>query len=338
MADDARTLTRLLPWQHAAWDSMQRLRAADRLPHALLLCGRAGMGKDCFALLFAHALLCEASVDNGLPCGRCRSCQLTLAGTHPDLHRCSPAEDKTSIGVDQIREIGQFLTLKPHYDCGKVVIISPADQMNLNAANSLLKMLEEPPPGTHLLLVSSRPAAIPPTVRSRCQRVFFAPAEAEAARDWLAAQPGIGADRDPAELLALAQGAPLAAAELATAGHLDRRRDMLGELRAIGRREADPLQVAENWLKFDTKASLYWLYGWLVDMIRLRSAERPPQVSNPDSAAPLSELASGVPLRWLYERLDQTARAAQMLDGSVNAQLLLEDVLLPWAERGRMTP
>lgn len=330
MADSA--VNRLLPWHRSAWETTRRLQQADRLPHALLLCGIAGMGKEHFARLLAHALLCESPAPEGFPCGGCRGCLLALAGNHPDLYFCAPEEDKTSINVDQIRGIGQFLELKSHYGGRKIVIITPADQMNLNAANSLLKMLEEPPSGVHLLLVSSRPAAMPATVRSRCQRLFFALEDQADALAWLATQPGTGTE-DPATLLALTQGAPLAAAALGSEGHLGRRQDMLKELLAIVRQEADPLQVAENWLKFDAKASLYWLYGWLLDMIRFQASDQPPVISNPDSRDALSELSSRLQTLWLFERLDQIAQSVHLLDGALNAQLVLEDILLPWATR-----
>lgn len=337
MADGADSVNRLLPWQRPVWETTQRLLRADRLPHALLLCGQAGLGKERFARLLAHALLCESPAADGLPCGRCRGCLLTQAGTHPDLHVCAPEEDKSSISIEQVRAIGQFLELKSHYGGRKIVMLAPAEQMNPNAANSLLKTLEEPPPGAHLLLVSSRPAALPATVRSRCQRLSFALVEPTTALAWLSEQPGIGS-ADPMALLALAQGAPLTAAALAAEGHLERRQDMLRELLGIVRRQADPLQVAEHWLKFDAKASLYWLYGWLIDLIRLRSATQPPHVSNPDSRTALSELSAGLTTPWLYERLDQTAQALQLLDGSVNAQLVLEDTLLPWTAPNGTTP
>lgn len=332
MADGADPLNRLLPWHRPVWETVQRLLRSDRLPHALLLCGMAGMGKNRFARLLARALLCESPSADGLPCGGCRACLLMQAGTHPDAYFCEPEQDKTAISIEQIRGIGQFLGLKSHYGGRRIVIITPADQMNLNAANSLLKMLEEPPPGVHLLLISGRPAAMPATVRSRCQRLLFTLADREKALDWLSAQPFDG-NPDRGTLLALAHGAPLAATVIAAEGHLELRQGMLGDLLSVVHDEADPLQVAEKWLKFDAKASLYWLYGWLIDMIRLRAADQPPHVSNPDSLKALSELSSGLNTTWMFEQLDLTAQAIRLLDGSVNAQLMLEDTLLPWALR-----
>jgi DNA polymerase-3 subunit delta' len=335
MADDARdAVNRLLPWQRPVWEQVWQLRQTERLPHALLLCGIAGMGKDHFARLLGHALLCEATTEEGLPCGTCRSCLLTLAGTHPDLHRCEPEEDKTFINVDQIREIGRFLELKSHYGRHKIVVITPAERMNVNAANALLKLLEEPPAGTHLLLVSSRPAALAATVRSRCQRLFFTLRDERPALDWLSSMPSEDVQRDPVALLALAQGAPLTAVAMAEHGHLGHRQDRLGELLALVRHQADPLQVAENWLKFDAKAALYWLHGWLLDMIRFKASDRPPYVGNPDSRDILLQLSSGLKTPWLFEQLDRSTEALRLLDGAVNTQLLLEDTLLPWTGQG----
>lgn len=332
MAGDLDSLNLPLPWQAPHWEHVRALRDADRLPHALLLCGVPGMGKSHFARLLAHALLCDSPAALALPCGACRSCRLTQAGTHPDLHRCEPEEDKSVINIDQIRAIGQFLELKAHYVGRKVVIIHPAEQMNLSAANGLLKMLEEPPSGVHLILISDRPAALPATVRSRCQRLNLALVDTESALDWLARRPETGQGQ-AATLLALAQGAPLAAADLAAQGHLARRQEMLKELQSIVRLQADPLQVAENWLKFDAKASLYWLHGWLVDMIRFQSSDQPPRISNPDGQDILLRLSSEMKGPWLFEHLDRISRNLRLLDGSANAQLLLEEALLPWAQR-----
>ncbi len=332
MAGDPDQLNAPLPWQFPHWERVRALREADRLPHALLLCGPPGMGKGHFARLLSHALLCETPTAAAMPCGACRSCRLTQAGNHPDLHRCEPEEDKSIINIDQIRAIGHFLELKAHYIGSKVVVINPADQMNLSAANGLLKMLEEPPSGVHLILISSRPAALPATVRSRCQRLTLALEDSAPALDWLARQPGVG-QAETATLLALAQDAPLAAAELASQGHLERRQQMLKDLLSIVRLQSDPLQVAENWLKFDAKASLYWLHGWLVDMIRFQAADQPPRVSNPDGQDILLRLSTELNGPWMFEQLDRIAQALRLLDGSVNTQLLLEEVLLPWAQR-----
>ncbi|HSW52736.1 MAG TPA: hypothetical protein VLG93_05865, partial [Sulfuricaulis sp.] len=133
------------PWHGALWSALAR--QFEQLPHALLLQGRPGLGKHDFAVQLAQALLCEQARD-GMACGQCHCCRLFAAGTHPDLAGVGLVEDAKSIAVDQIRALGDFLSLRPHTAARKVVIISPAEAMNINAANSLLKLLEEPPLGS----------------------------------------------------------------------------------------------------------------------------------------------------------------------------------------------
>lgn len=339
MAEDAdRDLNSPLPWHRDTGDRLWRARAAGRLPHALLLCGRAGLGKRRFAMRFAHALLCRTPDEAGAACGRCGACVLLAAGTHPDLRVCElevnekTQKERTGIVVDQVRELIDYLALKSHYDGARVVIIDPADRMNPNAANALLKILEEPPDGTLMILVSARPAALPATIRSRCQRLVFAPPldgpERAAAIAWLAGRLGPG--HDAGLLLNLAGGAPFAALALAAEGGLERRAAMLEDLRGLAGGDADPVRIAENWLKFGLEASLYWLYAWLADMVRLKADAEPPFMSNPDHRNPLAALAVNLEARSLIEQLERVSGALRDADGQVNPQLLMEDSLLGW--------
>lgn len=324
-----------LPWQRPLWARLQETLKAGRLPHALLLCGPAGMGKTRFAGLLARSLLCRHPDAGGLPCGACTACVLVRAGTHPDLRLCEPAVDartekeKESIGIDQVRELTAFMALKAHHDGYKIAIIRPADRLNPSSANALLKTLEEPPRGGLLVLVSARPARLPATVRSRCQRLRFAPAWGGEAAGWLSSR--LPAGSDPELLLALAGGAPLSALEIAGEGGLERREAMLEELDALAAGRADPLRVAEAWLKFGVKESLYWLYAWLADMIRLQAAEAPPCLANPGQKARLQRLSRGAEAERLHRELARVAAGLRLAEGQANPQLLLEDVLISWS-------
>ncbi len=337
------TLNELLPWHEDPWAQVLRAREAGRLPHALLLCGRPGIGKRHFAQSLGQALLCRTPGDRGVACGECSACVLLAAGTHPDLRICEievnekTNKERTAITVDQVREIVDYLTLTTHYDGARIVIVDPAERMNPNAANALLKTLEEPPPGTMLILVSARPAALPGTILSRCQRVMFQPLLAndprrDATVAWLASKMetsrGPGHDQDL--LLNLAAGAPLAALALAGEGRLERRQAMFDDLRGLASGQADPVQVTENWLKFGPQESLYWLYAWLVDMVRLKASVEPPLMSNPDHRDPLAALASGLEAGGLIRQLERVSGALRDIEAQVSPQLLLEDALLGW--------
>ncbi len=332
-------LNGLLPWQRETWAQLGRARASGRLPHALLLCGCAGLGKRHLAVTLARALLCRTPDGAGLACGTCPACLLLAAGTHPDLRICElginekTQKERSAIGVEQIRELIDYLALKPHYAGARVVIIDPADALNASAANALLKTLEEPAPGTLLILVCARPAALPATILSRCQRIDFRPVAPaspghEVTVAWLAAQGSAG--DDPALLLELAGGAPLAALTLAGEGRLEQRKAMVADLEGLAAGRADPVQVAENWLKFGLRESLYWLYGWLADMARLKAAQTPPRIHNPDQRRVLAGLAANLEAGRLLLQLDRVTDALRDADGQVSPQLLLEDVLLGW--------
>jgi DNA polymerase-3 subunit delta' len=331
------TMTEPLPWQRAAWDRLQAVRRGGRLPHALLLCGPEGVGKAGFATLLARSLLCRRPASDGLPCGRCDDCALALAGTHPDVRLCEPEIDKKTererlaIGIDQIREVADFVALKAHRDGHKVVVIRPAERLNPFAANSLLKTLEEPPGASVLILVTAHPGALPATVRSRCQRLPIGLPDPAAGTAWLASR--LGAGTDAGLLLGLAGGAPLAALALHRDGVLAQRTAMLEDLLAVVQGRSDPLRLAEEWLKFGLKESLYWLYVWLVDMVRLKATDEPPFMSGRDQRDLLRALSADAAPRSLLRRMDRVLGAMRALDGHANPQLLLEDALLSWAEK-----
>jgi DNA polymerase III subunit delta' len=195
-----------LPWQQAPWRRVTDAARAGRLAHALLLAGPRGVGKGRFAAAFGAYLLCETR-GASRPCGECRSCVQVAAGVHPNLLRLAPAEDRRDISIDDIRALIERLQLSSHYGQAKVAIIEPADRLNDSGQNALLKTVEEPPPATHLLLVSERWRALSPTLRSRCQILRFAVPPAESALAWLRAQhPG-----EPEAALRRHLRAPLAA-------------------------------------------------------------------------------------------------------------------------------
>jgi DNA polymerase III subunit delta' len=175
-------MTRPLPAQQAQWARLVAALDAGRLAHALLLAGPRDTGKTEFAHALASYLLCEAAPAQR-PCGECRSCVQLAAGVHPNLLRLAPAEDKRDIAMDDIRDAIERLYLSSHYGQAKVCIIDPADALNVNGLNALLKTVEEPPANTHLLFVAERWRLLPPTLRSRCQIVRFARPAREAAPD-----------------------------------------------------------------------------------------------------------------------------------------------------------
>lgn len=317
---------KLLPWQVEQWEKLATRRA--RLPHALLLSGPSGMGKVAFAEAWMRGLLCEQVEAAGLACGACRGCQLLAAGSHPDYRWVSPPEEGKIIGVDQVRELIQYVALTPQYGAHKIAAIHPADRLNINAANSLLKTLEEPPSRSLIVLITAEPSRLPVTVISRCQRIHFPAPSAGEALAWL--RPRLPAPEHASLLLALADGAPLRALALAEAGAWQGREELLALMERLARGDEEPVAAAEAALKLGVRETLYCLYSWSSDMVRLAASGSEAPVLNQDMVRRLQVLARGANLKSLFEQLDLVTRALQLADRQLNPQLLLEDTLLAW--------
>ena len=219
------------PWNQPILDA---LKTRERLPHALLLHGPRGVGKLALAERVAQLLLCEHAEPAQRPCGRCDGCRWYLGGNHPDFRRLEPEaiaklpppveEEEGSeaparrtkqpslyILIEQVRELASFLNVSSHRGALRVAMVHPAEDLYPNAANALLKSLEEPPSGAIFILVSHRPARLLPTVRSRCVAVPVPIPPRDVALAWLSSQGVTNAER----WLAFAGGAPLQALQYA---------------------------------------------------------------------------------------------------------------------------
>lgn len=219
----------LYSWQKEIWEGLRSGR--ERMSHAILIHGPRGIGKLALAEHLAQSLLCEAAEEAAKPCGRCEACRWFQAGSHPDFRRIEPealarqledtedaaerpargSKPSTEIKIEQIRALDGFLNLRSHRDGRRVALVHPAEDLNVNAANALLKGLEEPPGQALFILVSHRPARLLATVRSRCVPVPVPVPDAEASQAWLASQ----RVSDAAGWLAFASGAPLRALDYA---------------------------------------------------------------------------------------------------------------------------
>ena len=156
-----------MPWLNPAFGQVATEVKANRLAHALLVQGDRGIGIEVLAEELAGYRLCPSPTDR--KCRQCKSCQLLAAGSHPDIVEIAPSGAAEMIKVDQIREAVTFLSQTPQIGEWKIVLIRDAHRMNINAANALLKVLEEPPGNSLLLLVTDRPQILIPTIRSRCR-------------------------------------------------------------------------------------------------------------------------------------------------------------------------
>jgi len=321
----------LLPWHRGCWDSLRRARRAGRFPHALLITGPIGVGKRHLVDLLVRSFLCSHPDADSLPCGSCRDCRLLEAGTHPDRIHVGPDPEGKSdeIKVDAIRRLTEADSLTAHRGGYKVIVVDPAHQMNVNAANSLLKTLEEPAAGTLLCLVSEQPSRLAATIRSRCQSLRLSvPPESDAV-DWL--RPRLENADNASTLVRLAHGAPLRALDLADDARWKLREASFAGFAAVGRGERDPIAEAAAWNPKEAGILLEWLSDWLSDILRVASGHPAPRLVNHDKGPVLAELAGHVRLRQAHRVLQRTMKARGDGDTTLNVQLMFEALLVEWA-------
>ena len=313
------------------------LARKDKLPHALLLTGAQGIGKQQFVDTMAAALLCRQSstaTADSTACGQCQSCQLFKAGTHPDLYRISlplnedgkPAKE---IKVDQIRRLAQALAQTSQFGGNKIAIIDPADKMNRNAANSLLKTLEEPGADTVLILITAYPQRLLPTVRSRCQKLQLKTPGRATVINWLRQQ---FPDRNPEQLYAAAGGTPFAALNLVESNALEVRNTLFSDFRDVALKHKNPLNSAADWTRCEPDLAFRWLRSWLQDIVALASGTENHELLNTDLQKDLHVLASRIDLPRLYQFYDRLQQSEFFAQGSANRQLLFESLLLEWSQ------
>lgn len=235
--------------QSRAVTFLQRALAGNRLAHGYIFTGPDGVGKTTTARAFASALLCRSGSDIE-PCGRCSDCLKLASDNHPDLITVVP--DGATVKISQIREMKKSLSFPPFEAGVRVVLIEDIQTMRREAGNSLLKVLEEPPPDNILLLIASESEPVLPTILSRCQVIPFGPLPPDAARRVLA---GMYPDRSSEEIHTLVQltgGCPGQLQEWLSEDILGLRRECLELLLEAG---SDEALVVEQALALAVKLS-----------------------------------------------------------------------------------
>ena len=245
---------------------------------------------------------------------------------HPDVRfigyalneKASPKKMYTELVVEQIRDLSAWLSLPPQLGRAQVVVIDPADGLNVNAANALLKTLEEPGAGRHLILVSSKPAQLAATIRSRCQRIDFPLPTTAQALAWLAAQ-GVDA-KTAASALAASGGNPGLALTWIGNGGLALRWEVAADLRALQAGKTSSLEVANRWSKADAETRLWFAAALAQDeaQAQARGATGPLALTSPRDFTKL--------MVWF----DQANRARGHLRGPLRPELVLLEVLSAW--------
>lgn len=307
-----------LPWLQGSLESFREQHRSGKLHHALLVNGLSGCGKRHLAELFASLLLCDEPLDTGA-CGACKSCRLLVSGSHPGLLLLSPEKAGEQIKIDPVRAAINFTQHTQMKQGVRVVLIMPAENMNRNAANALLKSLEEPSPNVHFILVSDNPGKLLPTIRSRCQSFVINVPEQALARKWLAQY-----EPEPQKadfLLSLSEGRPLLAKFYFEEGLDTFYEEMLQGLVAVYHKKIPTLSLAEGWSK-----NVYFLdfwFHWLMLQSRALMSGEPVML----------EKLSLESLQSFVQKLLATKKLASST-ANLNLQLLIESLLIDWRGLG----
>ncbi len=337
----------MYPWQEDAWTRLQAMRV--RLPHAILFHGPAGIGKADFIEAFAQALLCEDVRPDGHACGACASCGWFAQGNHPDYRRVrpeameddapaaegddAPAEEKKAksktaskeIKIEQVRALADFMNISTHRQGLRVVVLYPAEALNMPSSNALLKTLEEPPPGTVFLLASNGLDRLLPTILSRCRKFALPMPDHAQALAWLEAQ-GVN---DADGWLREQGGAPLAALAQAETGS---REELDGLLQVLAQPSVDAaLRSADKLSKAPLASLVAWQQRWLYDVFsyKLSGVIR----YYPRYQRELAALAGRVHVTNLMQAIKSTNERRAVADHPLSPKLFVEDMLLDYTAR-----
>jgi len=254
-------------------DTLRAAHAAGRLPAALLIHEAPGTGGGELATFFGQLLLCTGPTP---ACGQCAGCRRVRQGEHPDFTRVGPDPESKlgQITVDQMRAVAEQLSLSSYEGKGSCVVIEPAHALNRNAANALLKTLEEPRRDAHLLLVTTNPSLLPATIRSRCQKLPLRAPTPEQALAWLSSQQPQNRPHWPA-VLELLGVAPLEALQADVPRLLELRREVLQLLQEAGSGRIDVIRAAEAWSKDDLPLRLRCIENCLTGhLLAMRAGTR----------------------------------------------------------------
>lgn len=328
------------PWQKEVWDRLSGMR--ERLPHALLLHGRPGIGKLHLALVLAQSLLCENRSKQGVACGTCPACTWFASANHPDFRliqpeALAPAQDEAESGeggeetkkkaskqikIEQIRALSDFLNIGAHRNGYRVVVIHPAEAMNPGAANALLKSLEEPSAYVAFLLVTHQPSRLLPTVRSRCHALALTLPPRDLSLRWLKEQ---GSKATPAAL-AFAGDAPLEAAAFADEDAETRHRlyDLLSQP------GTSALGLADFCQRLPPGSVVSWMLKWTYDLVATASGGKVRY--NIDRESALGQLARGMPILKLLRFYSGLCGLQAISEHPLNARLFFDDLFIMYKD------
>jgi DNA polymerase-3 subunit delta' len=318
----------LYPWLQPYWRNLSDYLKLDHIPQALLITGKARLGKRQLAEAFAASLLCESVSEDMTACRQCHACHLWQSATHPDYLVVEPEKKGKDIGVDVIRGLLRRLSLKPQFEGRRVVLIDAAEYLNRAAANAFLKGLEEPGDRTTYILVTDQPSRLPLTIRSRCQLLSVTAVKSDVIHQWLQQQQ----IHKPDTLLMLANGSPLKAVEYAEKDYLKLAEQFFVDWLALlnQSQRVNVVSMVEGWLKqpVELEILMEWLCLWVAQLIKLLSGALPQS----EFEYRLQEIKAQLNLAILSRYYQTLLNTRQLLATQLNNQLLLEKILIEWSQ------
>lgn len=297
--------------------------------HAYLLAGSPGLGRRTLALRFAQALNCQTPASPGVPCGECRDCRQTAAMQHADLTVVQSEAEGGILKVDQIRETRRTMTLKPYQAPYRVALFLRFQEANDNAANALLKTLEEAPSYAVLILTANSPEQLLPTIVSRCEVLRMRPLNIGQVQQALENR---GAEADQAKLIAHISGGRFGYALrlIEDESLMESREERLNDLQSlISGSRVEKFAYAEKLAKDREsmrQAVLIWISYWRDVMLRSARAETP--LVNVDRNVEIEDLAGRLDLSTARRVVSRLEDALEKMERNVNSRLLAEVLLL----------
>ena len=313
--------------------AIQAALSHGRLAHAYLFHGEAHIGKSLTAMRLAQALNCEhpSSIEDRDSCEACRSCLHVAVRTYVDYVVIEPDQESAvpQIKIEQVRDIEHQFIYRPLIGERKICVIDDADRLTIGAANALLKTLEEPPGHGLFILISSRPQALPITIRSRCQSLRFTPP----AQTQVEAALILKREIPPAEARFLAlftQGRIGEALTLDIAALRAQQRECLDLVAPATLTSITAiLTSAESLAKADRGGDiLSWLSRWIRDLVIVLVGGNPDQLLHLDQLDQLNRYARQADLGHLLALLNEIERTEQQATRHLNVHMALESVLL----------
>lgn len=321
------------PWHQKSWNHIVQARKNNHLPHAILLSGETGIGKQILANKMVKSLLCM-NPQNYEACNNCQACKTYDSGANPDYINIELLEEKQQISVDQIRNLSEFLNYSRSFNTYRVALINPVERMNQNAANSLLKSLEEPASNSIIILIATQLSKILPTIKSRCQLLSLPTPTREQSLSWLVeSSPQL---ENPELLLEMASGKPLLAIDIKQED-IDSRAEFEADVHSVVTANHAIIEIAKKWEKYNAETLLNWQLLWIQDIIKntqCNQATIDNSGKNPVQNYPktLSKLSDTMTIEQMWLLYQQLLKQKQYIHTSVNPLMYIENMLLLWLQ------